>query len=93
MTYFKRYIHADKARELEGGGGDHWPLLTVETEVNGTQRAQMKGVLILPWLAPLACRVVPVQRFLFGSSSRPTLQIILDLCVPEKELAIIRSQI
>ncbi len=35
----------------KGGGGatrERWPLLTVETEVNGDSRVQMKGV--LPWL-------------------------------------------
>ncbi len=31
-----------------------WPLLAVETEVNGTQRVQIKGV--LPWLPGWACR-------------------------------------
>ncbi len=31
-----------------------WPLLTVETEVNGTQRVQLKRA--LPWLAHWACR-------------------------------------
>jgi hypothetical protein len=34
---------------------DRWPLLTVETEVNGTQRIQMKEVLL--WLFRCACLV------------------------------------
>ncbi len=34
--------------------GEGWLLLRVETEVNGDQRGQMKGV--LPWLVPWACR-------------------------------------
>jgi hypothetical protein len=33
---------------------EEWPLLGVETEVNGVQRVQMKGV--LPWLVRWACR-------------------------------------
>jgi hypothetical protein len=33
---------------------DGWHLLTVETQVNGTQRVQLKRV--LPWLAHWACR-------------------------------------
>jgi hypothetical protein len=31
-----------------------WPLLTVETEVNGDSRVQIKGV--PSWLVPWACR-------------------------------------
>jgi hypothetical protein len=42
---------------LERGG---WPLLTVETEVNGDSESTNGGA--LTWLVRWACRAVPVQE-------------------------------
>ncbi len=58
MNLQKAFIPTDGvSRETREG----WPLLTVETEVNGTQRGQMRGV--------LSCLVCWVYRADFYSAS------------------------
>jgi hypothetical protein len=54
-----------------------WPLLTVETELNGDSKStneRMKGV--LSWF--LVGHVVPVQ---LGSSGRPSTKYFFDLAI------------
>ncbi len=65
------YLLWDPKETREG-----WPLLTVETEVNGDTKSTMKGVLpCMVGLLGLLCRY---KRFLFclGCSSRPNTNIL-----------------